>query len=138
VLVLIHEDFREHNEATVRGVTRFLGLDDTVSIQALQTKPVEAVRSLALHNLAGSIRAARDRPAAAGQVARMANAVLPVGLRRSEHVRSIWQRAVYTAPPAADQELMLELRHRFKSEVVSLSEYLDRDLVALWGYEHVD
>ena len=30
---------------------------------------------------------------------------------------------------------MLELRRRFKGEVVALSEYLDRDLVALWGYD---
>jgi hypothetical protein len=33
---------------------------------------------------------------------------------------------------------MNELRRRFKSEVVALSEYLDRDLVALWGYDRVD
>ena len=30
---------------------------------------------------------------------------------------------------------MLELRRRFKGEVVALSEYLDRDLVSLWGYD---
>ena len=32
---------------------------------------------------------------------------------------------------------MLELRRRFKGEVVALSEYLDRDLVALWGYDGI-
>ena len=32
---------------------------------------------------------------------------------------------------------MLDLRRRFKPEVVALSEYLGRDLVALWGYEDV-
>ena len=30
---------------------------------------------------------------------------------------------------------MLELRRRFKGEVVALSEYLGRDLVRLWGYD---
>ena len=30
---------------------------------------------------------------------------------------------------------MLELRRRFKPEVVALSEYLGRDLVTLWGYD---
>jgi hypothetical protein len=30
---------------------------------------------------------------------------------------------------------MQELRRRFKPEVVALSDYLDRDLVALWGYD---
>jgi len=33
---------------------------------------------------------------------------------------------------------MLELRHRFKGEVVALSEYLGRDLVALWDHDGVD
>jgi hypothetical protein len=33
---------------------------------------------------------------------------------------------------------MLELRRRFEPEVRALSEYLDRDLVSLWGYEEVD
>ena len=32
---------------------------------------------------------------------------------------------------------MLELRRRFKPEVVALSEYLGRDLVSLWGYEQI-
>jgi len=27
---------------------------------------------------------------------------------------------------------------RFKGEVVALSEYLDRDLVALWGYDDIE
>ena len=30
---------------------------------------------------------------------------------------------------------MLELRRRFKPEVEATSEYLGRDLVALWGYD---
>lgn len=33
---------------------------------------------------------------------------------------------------------MSELRQRFKPEVVALSEYLDRDLVRLWGYDEFD
>ena len=33
---------------------------------------------------------------------------------------------------------MSDLRHRFRDEVLALSEYLDRDLVTLWGYDHLD
>ncbi len=33
---------------------------------------------------------------------------------------------------------MLELRRRFEPEVVALSEYLDRDLVSLWGYDALE
>lgn len=32
---------------------------------------------------------------------------------------------------------MAELRARFRDEVEAVSEYLGRDLVALWGYEDV-
>ncbi len=40
--------------------------------------------------------------------------------------------------PRSDEEFMAELRRRFKPEVVALSEYLQRDLVALWGYDDLD
>ncbi len=32
---------------------------------------------------------------------------------------------------------MLELRRRFKGEVIAFSEYLDRDFVSLWGYDEI-
>ncbi len=49
------------------------------------------------------------------------------------------RRALSCAAPAApDEQLMRELRGRFKGEVEALSEYLGRDLVALWGYDRLD
>ena len=51
--------------------------------------------------------------------------------------RAIRRRAVYSDAPPPDESLMMELRRRFKPEVVALSEYLDRDLVALWGYDEL-
>jgi hypothetical protein len=64
-------------------------------------------------------------------------ALAPRDLRRNllEFTR---RRIVQGEPPAPDEQFMLELRRRFKGEVVALSEYLDRDLVALWGYDTVD
>jgi hypothetical protein len=47
------------------------------------------------------------------------------------------RRLVFTEPQAPDESLMLELRRRFAPEVQALSEYLDRDLVALWGYDQL-
>jgi hypothetical protein len=32
---------------------------------------------------------------------------------------------------------MLELRRRYRDEVLALSDYLDRDLVSLWGYDEL-
>ena len=34
--------------------------------------------------------------------------------------------------------LLIALRSRFKPEVVALSEYLERDLLTLWGYDDVE
>ena len=46
-------------------------------------------------------------------------------------------QVVFTDPEPPDEALMLELRRRFKPEVVALSEYLNRDLVTLWGYDRL-
>jgi hypothetical protein len=50
-------------------------------------------------------------------------------------VRTVQRNLVYASPPPLQQSLTIELRERFKPEVVALSEYLRRDLVALWGYD---
>ena len=61
----------------------------------------------------------------------------------SEHVRTevlpaMRRRVVYAELERPDERFMLELRGRFKGEVVALSEHLDRDLVGLWGYDGLD
>jgi hypothetical protein len=57
---------------------------------------------------------------------------------KGDHARALWKRTVYGEPPEPDPGLMLELRRRFKGEVVALSEHLGRDLVSLWGYDRLD
>jgi Sulfotransferase family len=137
VLALIYDDFRADNDATIRSVMEFLGVDGAVPIASIETKRVKAVRALALHQLAGGMRVAQRNPAGASALARTINALTP-GVLRNDAVRSLWRRAVYSAPPARDERLMLELRRRYKGEVVALSDYLGRDLVSLWGYEEID
>jgi hypothetical protein len=63
--------------------------------------------------------------------------VTPRRLRR-EAFRTVQRSAVFGSPRPPDEKLMLELRRRFKPDVQALSEYLDRDLVSLWGYEAID
>ena len=67
VLVLIYDDFRRDNEATVRKVLRFLEVDDTSPIDTIDTKPLKSVRALRLHQLASAARIARMNPVAAGE-----------------------------------------------------------------------
>ncbi len=44
VLVLIYDDFRADNEATVRRVLRFLDVDDTAPIEAVEANPTVGIR----------------------------------------------------------------------------------------------
>lgn len=134
VLVLIYEDFRRDNEATVRKVLRFLEVDDTHPIESVDTKPVKAIRSLPLHQLAGAGKRAHKNPGNASPLERAVHKLTP-GFMRDESFRKKWRRMVYSAPPPPDEEFMLELRRRFKPEVQALSDYLGQDLLAAWGYD---
>jgi hypothetical protein len=75
-----------------------------------------------------------------GAVSRAVNAtaktLAPARLSR-ERALAIRDRLFYDRPKPPDEDLMLELRHRFKGEVVALSEHLGRDLVGLWGYDEI-
>ena len=136
VLVLIYDDFRRDNEATVRTVMEFLGVDAERPVEVLDANPSILMRSQRLDGLMHSVSVGRG--GAASRAARATvKAVLPRRLRR-DALTLTRQRIVHGSPPPTDEAFMRELRHRFKPEVVALSEYLDRDLVALWGYDEVD
>jgi len=57
---------------------------------------------------------------------------------RRRALRGIRRGVLFAEPEPMDERLMLELRRRYKPEVVVLSEYLGRDLVSLWGYDRLD
>ena len=133
MLVLIYDEFRSDNEAVVRSVLRFLGVDDTVAIEAVEANPTVQPRS---HRLGGLVRSVAVGQGPASRAVRASiRTVTPRRLRRGLHASR--RRVVYGSPRPADEEFTLELRRRFKGEVVALSEYLDRDLVSLWGYDSV-
>lgn len=135
VLVLIYDDFRRDNEATVRRVLRFLELDDTPSIAPMEINPTVRVRSQQLHHLVHAVSVGRG-PLSKGVKATL-KALTPRRLRR-DALRATQNRVVFADPLPPDESLMLELRRRFRGEVVALSEYLDRDLVSDWGYDRLD
>lgn len=134
MLVLIYDDFTSDNAGTVRRVLRFLGVNDDVEID-----------SIALNVTAHTIpswRAKRivdrlsDGGGAGASLARaLVKAVTPRRVR--QRVAQTLEGRVVRVPPA-DERLMLELRRRFKDEVVALAQYLDRDLVRLWRYDEID
>ncbi|HYM44949.1 MAG TPA: sulfotransferase [Solirubrobacteraceae bacterium] len=135
VLVLVYDDFRRDNEATVRRVLRFLEVDDTSSIEVMEANPTVRPRSQRFHELVQAVSVGRG-PAARAVKASL-KALTPERLRRNA-LHAFRRRVVYATPRSPDESLTIELRRRFKPEVVALSEYLDRDLVTLWGYDSVE
>jgi hypothetical protein len=135
VLVLIYDDFRADNERIVRQVLRFLAVDDRGPIELLEAYPSVRVRSPRMEALVQSLSLGKGPAAHAVKTA--IKTVTPERVRR--HGLSVLRRRVlYGEPRAPDEDLMRELRHRFKGEVVALSECLGRDLVTLWGYDTID
>jgi hypothetical protein len=124
MLILIYDDFRRDNAAAVREVLRFIGADDSVPVESVDANQSVGVRSPRMHRVVN----------ASGPLARVAKsaarALLPADVRRQAR-----QRLLFSDPPEPDEELMAELRERFRGEVAALSEYLGRDLVSLWSHD---
>ncbi len=135
MLVLIYDDFRADNEATVHRVLRFLGVDESRPVRAVQANPTVRVRSLRLDDAVRALYAGSNPLARTVKAA--TRTVLPARVREAV-LGTARRRLVYAAPHPPDEELMLDLRRRFKPEVQALSEYLGRDLIALWGYDAID
>jgi hypothetical protein len=134
VLVLIYDDFRADNEATVRRVLRFVGADEQVPVVPTEANTTVWVRSQRLEELVHSL--ATGRGPVARSVKASIKALVPRRLRRGA-LETVQSRVVLAPPPPVDEELMLRLRRRFKGEVEAASEYLGRDLVSLWGYDQI-
>jgi hypothetical protein len=131
VLVLIYDDFRNDNEATVRRVLRHLGVEEDQPIEPIKANPTVRMRSQQLDDIVHAVSVGAGPLSRAAKLA--VKALTPERARRE--VLSLTQRrVVHGRPEPVDDNLMLELRRRFKGEVVALSEYLDRDMIALWGY----
>jgi Sulfotransferase family len=135
ILVLIYEDFRRDNEATMRQVLSFLDVDDRALIEPVEANPSFGVRSPMLHGLVRSVYVGRG-PVSRG-VKKGLTSFTSRNVRR-EMLRLTRRRVVYGEPQQADEKLMRELRTRYKGEVTALGEHLDRDLVGLWGYDEID
>jgi hypothetical protein len=132
VLALIYDDFRADNEGTVRQVLRFLDVDATVPIEFMHANPTVRVRSPRMYELMQSLYLGNGPLARVGKAGVKA---LTSQRLREDGLQAFRRRILYGSPRPPDEALMLELRRRFKGEVVALSEYLGRDLVSLWGYD---
>ncbi len=57
--MLIYDDFRADNEATVRAVLRFLEVDDTRRVEPTEANPTVRVRSRRVHELVRAVSVGR-------------------------------------------------------------------------------
>lgn len=135
VLVLIYDDYRRDNEATLHTVLRFLEIDETPAIPLRQINPSVQVRLPRANKLLRALSVA-DSPVSR-TIKKSLTTLTPMRLRQRA-LHATRKRVVFGEPRPPDERLMAELRSRFKPEVVAISEYLDRDLVDLWGYSDVD
>jgi hypothetical protein len=133
ILVLIYDDLRRDNEATAREVFRFLAVDQHAPIEISDKPPHvrKAVRSTRLNNFARAIISARRRPGKSNAFYRTVNSAVPRALD------PVWRRLVYVPPAAVDDAFAGELKRRFRPHVVALSDYMQRDLMTLWGYDRI-
>jgi hypothetical protein len=136
VLVLIYDDFRADNQGTVRQVLRFIDVDDTLPVPEVELESLRTPRYVLLDQAMRALSIAR-RSGPGAKASRRLQSLTPAALRDSETLTSMWRTIRYTDTPAPDEQLMLELRRRFKGEVEAVSEYLGRDLVSLWGYDSI-
>jgi hypothetical protein len=132
MLVLIYDDLRSDNVATVRRVLRFLDVDDSVSLQAEWVNPSGLRRRDPVAMLTKKVRDGREPGFAT--VRRMLDAVATDRVRETVMPR-LRRKLLWEDAPPPDEELMREIRERYKGEVQAASEYLGRDLVSLWGYD---
>jgi hypothetical protein len=130
--VIVYEDFRADNAAAVRGVLRFLGVEEDFAFERYEVRRErKAVRMQRTHRAALALQRARRRPERAGTLMRGLGALAP----RAARLEGLARRLVFSVAPPLDEDLELELRRRFRPEVAALSEHLGRDLLARWGYE---
>ncbi|HEX5852071.1 MAG TPA: sulfotransferase [Solirubrobacteraceae bacterium] len=134
VLVLIYDDFRADNEATVRRVLRFLDVDDSISIETSEANPSVRARSQRLHEAVHAISVGRGPASLAMKGA--IKALTPPRVRRGA-LEAVQRHVLYSDQLPAEEHVMAELRSRFRGEVQALGDYLERDLLTLWGYENV-
>jgi hypothetical protein len=132
VLVLIYDDFRSDNAAVVRRVLQFLEVDDSVPVEPMHANPTVRVRSTRMEDMVHA--ADQGEGALARAVKTTARLAVPSRRLRKDVFRMVRERMVFGAPPPPDEELMLELRRRFKAEVEAVSAYIGRDLLTLWAY----
>jgi hypothetical protein len=134
ILVLVYEEFLADNAGTLKKILRFLDVDDSIEVPVVEANPSYEVRSPRVSSLVRSLSLGRGPLARVGKLG--IEAVTPRSVRAK--AMAAQRRAQLAQPKPADEQLMLELRERFRVEVMEMSDYVGRDLATVWGYDGSD
>jgi hypothetical protein len=131
MLVLLYDDFRADNQAVLKRVMSFLGVDAEVAVEQAEVNPSVRVRSPRANEMLRSLYLGR------GPAGRLLKAPLMLVPRRARRraMGVVQRRAIYGEPRRPDERVAQELREHLRGEVVALSDYLGEDLVERWGYD---
>jgi hypothetical protein len=129
ILLLIYEEYRDDNEATLQRIFDFLGVDQA-EVPSMRAKVTSSsVRSPRAQELTRSLYLGKGL---AGKLKPAVKAMTSPAMRQRLLKAQAHAQRREASPPSAD--FMQSLRRRYKDDVAALSDYLDRDLTALWGY----
>jgi Sulfotransferase family len=135
ILVLIYDDFRDDNQGTLRRLISFLDVDESYPLEVEHVNLTNRrVRSVPIYNLSRVLK--QGKGPVSGRLKALGKRLMSDEVRKSL-LWPIHGRIMYGKPDPPDERVMLELRRRFKPEVVAFGELLDRDLVSLWGYDRL-
>jgi hypothetical protein len=135
ILILIYDDFRVDNDATIRSILRFLGVDDSVSISKIEANQSTRVRARGVEKAMNAL--SQGGGPGLSIVKTVVDTVTTQRLRSTAR-RAISRHVVYGKPLPPDRDLVMELQRRYKPEVEALADYLGRDLITLWGYNEIE
>ena len=135
ILVLLYDDFRAENAETVRRVLDFLEVDAGVEIEPVEANPTVRLRSGQLEGVVKGVY--RGRGPLMRAVGTPVKKLVPRRVRRGA-LAITRRRVLYGERQPIGADVELELRRRYKGEVIALSEFLGRDLVSVWGYDGID
>ncbi|HTZ86905.1 MAG TPA: sulfotransferase [Solirubrobacteraceae bacterium] len=132
ILVLIYEDYRADNDATLRRILDFLGVDQAELSTLRSNTTQSSVRSPRVQELTRSLYMGKGL---AGKLKPAVKAVTSPAMRkRLLKAQAHAQRQETQAP---DERYMASLRRKYKDDAAALSDYLGRDLIQLWGYSEL-
>lgn len=128
IMIIIYDDFKNNNEKTYNDVVVFLGLDNTFKPNYRIVNPRVKVR----------FRKTKQKlDKTLYSLKQILKTFMPAWL--SNIIRIIYRNIFFDKINihGLDKEIKYKYMHQYKDEVKKLSEYLNRDLVSLWGYENI-